>query len=210
MAHVEAPEPMPKSTFSRTSYASYRTNTGIICASQRSTPIRHGSSSNQLKDASLSLWTGCAVNRYDLKVTTVVVGQMGAEPYFLLCLRHSGSTSSWWASYDPAPFAAVCLKRGINAGLAWHVGKIVSSRMNWPLAWYNGLTCSLAGVRRSLRRAQTPMMFATIRSDSFDLEPISGTQAALPYPSPHILSTRRLARISYPDLVVYWTCKIQR
>lgn len=29
-------------------------------------------------------------------------------------------------SYDPAPFAAFCLSRGVVPGVAWHMGKIVS------------------------------------------------------------------------------------
>lgn len=57
-------------------------------------------------------------------------------------------------SYDPAPFAAFCLKRGVEPGVAWHMGKIVEC----------GAQCALPKGRS---------IVATIRKSSFDLTPLS-------------------------------------
>lgn len=57
-------------------------------------------------------------------------------------------------SYDPAPFAAFCLSRGVSDGVAWHMGKVMEC----------GAACA------------TPKghsIIATIRRDSFDLTPLS-------------------------------------
>lgn len=57
-------------------------------------------------------------------------------------------------SYDPAPFAAFCLSRGVQDGVAWHMGKIMEC----------GGICAVPKGRS---------MIATIRHDSFDLTPLA-------------------------------------
>jgi len=89
----------------------------------------------------------------DVEASTVVVGQMGAEPYVeALSAEEPVDIILGGRAYDPAPFAAVCLKRGINPGIAWHMGKILEC----------GGMCI---------EPKQPLIFATIRKDSFDLEP---------------------------------------
>ncbi|CCM05102.1 uncharacterized protein FIBRA_07309 [Fibroporia radiculosa] len=90
----------------------------------------------------------------DIEASTLIVGQMGAEP-FLAALSHEGSVDIILGgrAYDPAPFAAVCIKEGIDPGIAWHMGKIVEC----------GGMCV---------EPKQPLIFATIRKDSFDLEPL--------------------------------------
>lgn len=89
----------------------------------------------------------------DVDATTVVVGQMGAEPYIAaLSAEEPVDIILGGRAYDPAPFAAVCLKHGIDAGIAWHMGKILEC----------GGTCV---------EPKQSMIFATVRKDSFDLEP---------------------------------------
>ncbi|PCH44784.1 hypothetical protein WOLCODRAFT_139234 [Wolfiporia cocos MD-104 SS10] len=86
--------------------------------------------------------------------TVVIVGQMGAEPYLAaLSVEEPVDIILGGRAYDPAPFAAVCLKRGINPGIAWHMGKLECGGM-----------CV---------EPKQPLIFATIRKDSFDLEPVT-------------------------------------
>lgn len=55
--------------------------------------------------------------------TTVIVGQMGAEP-FSAALAGGADVILGGRAYDPAPYAAVCLRAGIDPGIAWHMGKV--------------------------------------------------------------------------------------
>lgn len=64
-------------------------------------------------------------------------------------------------SYDPAPFAAFCLTRGVQDGVAWHMGKIMEC----------GGICAVPKGRS---------MIATIWQDSFDLIPLSPEERCTP------------------------------
>src|SRR5687768_16466688 len=64
-------------------------------------------------------------------------------------------------SYDPAPFAAFCLARGVQDGVAWHMGKIMEC----------GGICAVPKGRS---------MIATVRQDSFDLIPLSPEERCTP------------------------------
>lgn len=64
-------------------------------------------------------------------------------------------------SYDPAPFAALCLARGVNSGVAWHMGKIMEC----------GGICAVPKGRS---------MIARIRESSFDLVPLSPHERCTP------------------------------
>ena len=64
-------------------------------------------------------------------------------------------------SYDPAPFAGFCLSRGVEPGVAWHVGKILEC----------GGICALPKGRS---------MVATMRKESFDLIPLSPAERCTP------------------------------
>ncbi|KAF7198528.1 hypothetical protein HII31_00267 [Pseudocercospora fuligena] len=89
-----------------------------------------------------------------------VVAQMGCEPY-LAALRDDPDIILGGRSYDPAPFAAFCLARGVNPGVAWHMGKIMEC----------GGFCALPRGRS---------MVATIRKDSFDLTPLAAEERCTP------------------------------
>ncbi|KZT00674.1 uncharacterized protein LAESUDRAFT_732091 [Laetiporus sulphureus 93-53] len=92
----------------------------------------------------------------DVDASRVIVGQMGAEPYLATLNTHEPvDIILGGRAYDPAPFAAVCLKRGIDPGIAWHMGKLECGGM-----------CV---------EPKQPLIFATIRKDSFDLEPTNDT-----------------------------------
>lgn len=64
-------------------------------------------------------------------------------------------------SYDPAPFAAFCLSRGVSEGVAWHMGKIMEC----------GGACATP-------KGQS--IIATVRRDSFDLTPLAPTDRCTP------------------------------
>lgn len=92
----------------------------------------------------------------DIDDSVHVVAQMGAEP-FLAVLRQHPDVDVIVAgrAYDPAPHAAFCQARGIaDPGLYWHMGKIMEC----------GASCAEPKGR---------VILATVRADSFDLEPMN-------------------------------------
>lgn len=64
-------------------------------------------------------------------------------------------------SYDPAPFAGFCMARGVEPGVAWHMGKIMEC----------GGICAVPKGRS---------MIATMRKNSFDLTPLSPLERCTP------------------------------
>ncbi|KAF5698899.1 Formyl-coenzyme A transferase [Fusarium mundagurra] len=89
-----------------------------------------------------------------------VVAQMGAEP-FIEALKGDPDIILGGRCYDPAPFAAFCLSRGISSGVAWHMGKIMEC----------GGICAIPKGRS---------MIATIRYESFDLTPLAPEERCTP------------------------------
>ncbi|RDL34698.1 Uncharacterized protein BP5553_07826 [Venustampulla echinocandica] len=89
-----------------------------------------------------------------------VVAQMGAEPY-LEALKSDPDIVLGGRSYDPAPYAAFCLSKGVSTGVAWHMGKIMEC----------GGICAIPKGRS---------MIATMREDSFDLTPLSPLERCTP------------------------------
>ncbi|KAK4508747.1 hypothetical protein PRZ48_002486 [Zasmidium cellare] len=96
----------------------------------------------------------------DVHSAVDVVAQMGCEPY-LKALEQDPDIILGGRSYDPAPFAAFCLARGVEPGVAWHMGKIMEC----------GGFCAIPRGRS---------MIATIRKDSFDLTPLSPEERCTP------------------------------
>jgi hypothetical protein len=66
------------------------------------------------------------LDRREIEAATVVVAQMGAEP-FLEALDGSDGVDVivGGRAYDPAPTAAVAIRAGFDPALAWHMGKIM-------------------------------------------------------------------------------------
>ncbi len=97
-----------------------------------------------------------ALTKEDIDESVHIVAQMGAEP-FLKVLREHPDIDVIVAgrAYDPAPFAAFCMLHGIDdPGIYWHMGKIMEC----------GAACAEPKGR---------VILATIRQDSFDLEPMN-------------------------------------
>ncbi|KAF9879305.1 CoA-transferase family III [Colletotrichum karsti] len=89
-----------------------------------------------------------------------VVAQMGSEPY-LEALKGNPDIIIGGRSYDPAPFAAFSIARGVLPDVAWHMGKIMEC----------GGICAVPKGRS---------MIATLRRDSFDLTPLSPAERCTP------------------------------
>lgn len=91
-----------------------------------------------------------------------IVAQMGVEP-FLQVLRERPDIDVivGGRAYDPAPYAALCLQRGFDPGVAWHMGKIMEC----------GGVCAEPKGR---------VILATVRVDSFDLVPMSPNERCTP------------------------------
>lgn len=96
----------------------------------------------------------------DIDEATVVVAQMGAEP-FLEALKTDADIIISGRSYDPAPFAAYCMHRGVEPSPAWHVGKIIEC----------GGLCTVPKGRS---------IIATMLKDSFILTPVDSAQRCTP------------------------------
>jgi len=109
-----------------------------------------------------------------------IVAQIGAEPFAKVLAEHpeidiivSGR------SYDPAPHAALCMVRGgIEPGTYWHMGKIVEC----------GAACAEPKGR---------VIKATIRKDSFDLEPMNPAERCTPLS----VAAHTLYEKSRPDML---------
>ncbi|KAH6874454.1 CoA-transferase family III domain-containing protein [Thelonectria olida] len=89
-----------------------------------------------------------------------VVAQMGAEP-FIEALKEDPDIILGGRCYDPAPFAAFSISRGVLPDVAWHMGKIMEC----------GGICAVPKGRS---------MIATVRKDSFDLTPLSPAERCTP------------------------------
>lgn len=92
----------------------------------------------------------------DIFSTVRIVAQMGKEPIVKALRDHpDGDVFVCGRAYDPSPYAAYCVHRGIeDPGLYWHMGKIMEC---------GAFCCEHKG----------QVILATIREDSFDVEPMA-------------------------------------
>ena len=91
----------------------------------------------------------------DIDDTVRIVAQMGAEPIVEAMRLHADADIIVAGrAYDPSPYAAFCISRGItDPGIYWHMGKIMEC----------GAFCC---------EHKSQVILATVREDSFDLEPM--------------------------------------
>jgi hypothetical protein len=90
----------------------------------------------------------------DIDTSEHIVAQMGMEP-ILKALKENPDADVFICgrAYDPSPYAAYCAYKGIkDSGIYWHMGKIMEC---------GGFCCE----------HKTAILMATVRDDSFDLEP---------------------------------------
>lgn len=110
---------------------------------------------------------------------TNLVAQMGAEPFArVLAERPDVDIIVSGRSYDPAPYAGLCSLHGIDPGVFWHMGKIVEC----------GANCAEPKGR---------VILATVRRDSFDLEPMNPAERC----TPASVAAHTLYEKSRPDLL---------
>ena len=111
--------------------------------------------------------------------STHIVAQMGAEPFArVLDEQPDVDIVISGRSYDPAPYAGICSRRGIDPGVYWHMGKIVEC----------GANCAEPKGR---------VILATVRRDSFDLEPMNPAERC----TPASVAAHTLYEKSRPDLL---------
>jgi hypothetical protein len=91
----------------------------------------------------------------EIEAATVVVAQMGAEP-FLKALDESKGVDVIVSgrSYDPSPTAAMAIRAGFDPALAWHMGKIMEC----------GALCAEPVGRN---------VMGYLRRDHFEIEPLN-------------------------------------
>lgn len=110
---------------------------------------------------------------------TEIVAQMGAEPFArVLSERPDVDIIVSGRSYDPAPYAGLCMIHGIDPGVYWHMGKIVEC----------GAVCAEPKGR---------VILATVRADSFDLEPMNPAERC----TPASVAAHTLYEKTRPDLL---------
>ncbi|KAJ6481766.1 hypothetical protein C8R45DRAFT_1002972 [Mycena sanguinolenta] len=92
----------------------------------------------------------------DVDAASRLVAQMGHEPYLKAMQDHPDfDIIIGGRSYDPAPYAAFCIHKGIkDLGIAYHMGKIMEC----------GALCATPKGREAM---------AVVRQDSFDLWPLA-------------------------------------
>lgn len=91
----------------------------------------------------------------DIEASTSIVAQMGCEPH-IKALEAGADVILAGRTYDPVAFSALAIKEGFDEGLATHMGKI--------------LECAAIA---STPGSGSDCMFAYLREDSFELEPLS-------------------------------------
>ena len=110
---------------------------------------------------------------------TNLVAQMGAEPFArVLAEQPDVDIIVSGRSYDPAPYAGLCSLHGIDPGVFWHMGKIVEC----------GANCAEPKGR---------VILATVRRDSFDLEPMNPAERC----TPASVAAHTLYEKTRPDLL---------
>ena len=108
-----------------------------------------------------------------------IVAQMGAEPFARVLDEHPDiDIIVAGRAYDPAPHAGFCLRHGIDPGVYWHMGKIIEC----------GAVCAEPKGR---------VILATIRRDSFDLEPMNPAERC----TPASVAAHTLYEKTRPDLL---------
>ncbi len=114
----------------------------------------------------------------DVAGTKGLVAQMGAEPFGAIINSDDHiDVIVAGRAYDPAPHAAWCMARGVEPGIAWHMGKILEC---------GGACCEPKGGG----------VVATVYADAFELTPMSPGQVATPLS----IAAHTLYEKSRPDL----------
>lgn len=90
----------------------------------------------------------------EIDAATVVVAQMGAEPFIRAIQEASPDIIIAGRAYDPAPIAAYGILQGFDPALAWHMGKIMEC----------GAKCAEPNGRN---------IFGVLNKDGFSLEPLN-------------------------------------
>lgn len=97
----------------------------------------------------------------DVDDTTAIVAQMGHEP-IVEALKEAPDIIVCGRAYDPAPFAGMCIFKGFDEGLAYHLGKILEC----------GALCADPGTTKDC-------ILGIITKDSIIVKPLSSDRKCL-------------------------------
>lgn len=114
----------------------------------------------------------------DIDSTENLVAQMGADPFTQVLQGEPFDVVVAGRAYDPAPHAAWAMQRGVDPGIAWHMGKILEC----------GGACA---------EPKGGGVMATVYADAFELTPMSRKQVC----SPLSVAAHTLYEKSRPDLL---------
>ncbi|HEY6983368.1 acyclic terpene utilization AtuA family protein [Reyranella sp.] len=90
----------------------------------------------------------------EIEAATVVVAQMGAEPFQKALDSDEVDVIVGGRAYDPSPTAAIAIRAGFDPALAWHMGKIMEC----------GALCAEPAGRS---------VIGYLRRDHFEIEPLN-------------------------------------
>src|ERR1700761_1218575 len=110
---------------------------------------------------SIAQWTWLPKWEPSRKSVYTVVKSMADHRRYLEAMKEDPDIILGGRSYDPAPFAAFSIYHGVLPAIAWHMGKIMEC----------GGICAVPKGRS---------MIATMRTDSFDLKPLSPRERCTP------------------------------
>lgn len=114
----------------------------------------------------------------DIEGTEAIVAQMGAEPFAKVLDGEPVDVIVAGRAYDPAPLAAWAIRRGVDPGIAWHMGKILEC----------GGACA---------EPKGGGVVATVYADAFELTPMSVKQRCTPIS----VAAHTMYEKSRPDLL---------
>lgn len=114
----------------------------------------------------------------DVDSTENLVAQMGAEPFTRILEGEPVDVIVAGRAYDPAPLAAWAMQRGVEPGIAWHMGKILEC----------GGACA---------EPKGGGVMATVYADAFEVTPMSERQVCTPLS----VAAHTLYEKSRPDLL---------
>jgi hypothetical protein len=97
-----------------------------------------------------------------IQETGSIVAQMGHEP-ILEALHNDSDIIISGRAYDPSPFAAIGINHGMDAGLSYHLGKILEC----------GALCAVPGTTKDC-------ILGTIKEDSFTVKSLNPARKCTP------------------------------
>lgn len=130
----------------------YQAKVAVIWADYTKATVKTALREGRVKSLSPNIPT---LTEESIEQTTAIVGQMGHEP-IVQALKEGADIIVCGRAYDPSPFAAIGIHYGMDAGLSYHLGKILEC----------GALCAEPGTTKD-------SILGTIYQDSFTVESLN-------------------------------------